>query len=108
MKRSKQCPKCASGRIGYIAEQVDADQLTSDGVTTQPTPRAIGASAEQQFTGFFKGGWVYELIGRLEAYVCADCGYHETYVKNPDGVPWDRIGGFTWVNPATVDAGPFR
>jgi len=47
-------------------------------------------------------------VGRLEAYVCADCGYHETYVKEPDAVPWDRIAGFAWVNPPPADTGPFR
>jgi hypothetical protein len=45
-------------------------------------------------------------IGILEAYVCADCGCYESYVKAPDRVMWDEMKGLRWLNPPASRGGP--
>ncbi|GEM_PF-3259855 len=116
MKRSKQCPKCQSLRIGHIAFQVDANdvlvsrderedhqfinaarQAVSRSLGIQRTPRRVDGV-----------GKALPLVGQLEAFVCTECGYHETYVREPKTVPWNDLQGFTWVNPDPVADGPFR
>jgi hypothetical protein len=32
----------------------------------------------------------------IEAFVCADCGYFEEYVKDTGNVPWDKLPHFRW------------
>lgn len=121
MKRTKQCPKCQSLRIGYLPDQPDAD-----GVVTRPdTPgvdpglpafnsvderlpvRALGTSKESVERSWLSLG-LTPLLGRLEAYVCTDCGYHETYVASPATVRWDKLVGFAWVNDPGEPEGPYR
>lgn len=117
MKRSKQCPKCQSLRIGHIAFQVDANdvfvrRLTDDDVqfvrsAGQVVSRSVGiVRTTERVTGF--DGNVRLLVGQLEAYVCTTCGFHETYVRDPGTVDWDDVQGFTWINPEPVPEGPFR
>ena len=47
-------------------------------------------------------------VGVLEAFVCTDCGYVETYVKDPSTVSFEQIRGFTWVNEPNAQRGTFR
>jgi hypothetical protein len=42
----------------------------------------------------------------MEAYVCTSCGYIESYVKDPDKVPFEKLKHFSWVNPPA--GGPCR
>jgi hypothetical protein len=102
MKFDRKCPKCQSTRIGHLETVEDR---THGGSTAQPA--AFGRAARP---GVFEGARVKpnELWGALEAYVCADCGFYETYVKEPDMVPFDHLEGFSWVNPETEKQGPFR
>lgn len=94
MKASKQCPKCKSLRIGYLETQLDLAH----------------AGPAQGYVGKGPGSiWRHEFIGALEAYVCADCGYHESYVKDVAAVRWERVEGFRWVNEDPgPGSGPFR
>lgn len=48
------------------------------------------------------------LVGPLEAYVCTECGYYETYVKELDEIEWDKLVGFSWINSKPPQGGPFR
>jgi predicted nucleic-acid-binding Zn-ribbon protein len=115
LKKTRQCPKCSSLRVGYLAEQPDAEKVLDAGDSLGPfTPeidassRAVGYSANTIDTGFWDHGHIRLLIGKLEAYLCADCGYHETYVKDPDSVAWEKLRGFAWLNPETDGSGPYR
>jgi hypothetical protein len=113
MKRTKHCPKCQSRRIGHLAEQLDRDDNVvgsgkDAGVMHEARSRAVGYVAEERDTGFFNYGVVRPVVGKLEAYVCTDCGYHESYVVEPRTIEWDRLVGFSWVNPETGTDGPFR
>lgn len=88
MKASRQCPKCTSKRIGFL--EMQADQTKGS-----PTGRALG------FTGAYDGyigQSKRDPIGLLEAYVCMDCGYHESYVTAPDRLQWQQLAGFHYVN----------
>jgi len=83
MKRSRRCPKCDSSRIGHL------DHL----------PDTMGSETEigEQAIGLVVRNSGAQKVGRLEAYVCADCGLLEVYVHEPAAVPFDEIVGFEWV-----------
>ncbi len=122
MKRTKQCPKCQSLTIGYLPSQPDADSVVIEpaiegldpsmpahaGDASQVAHRALGLSRRSVFTGYFAHGEVTPMIGRLETYVCTECGYHETYVASPATIEWDKLAGFTWVNERPRNIGPYR
>ena len=46
--------------------------------------------------------------GMLEAFVCTECGYLETYVKDPTTVPFEKLRGFSWLNEPNAQRGTFR
>ncbi len=93
MKQSKRCPKCGSRRIGHLACLPD----TFGHQETITTERALG-------TALVDGKRTR--IGHLEAYVCANCGYLEEYVADPQRTPFDSIEGFSWVRGAPPS--PYR
>ena len=104
MKASKQCPKCDSLRVGYL-ERVH-DQTVHDEASKSPW-----AYASKKVGVIESSGWLRsyeEGHGLLEAYLCADCGYYETYVKSPEDVPYEKLQGFHWLNPEPPEEGPYR
>lgn len=113
MKRTKQCPKCESRRIGYLPQQPDLDNVAmlDNGQIGDPDEhvhgRPIGVGGTRN-TGILAWGNVRMFVGTLEAYVCTDCGYYETYAADPKAVPWATIQGFRWVHPDPAETGPFR
>ena len=98
MKRSKQCPKCGSLRVGRIEHVVTVDEGADGQVQLRPIP--VG-----RFAG--RGGDTNVPIGPLEAFLCADCGYYELYLREPRSVPYENIPGFTWLNSLGPSA-PYR
>ncbi len=97
MKRSKQCPKCESLRVGYLPSQPDAAH-------GKVSARTVGNDlAQKSMWNIYRG-----LSGTLEAYMCADCGYYESYVKDVGLVELENLDGFRWVNPAKPKADPYR
>ncbi len=97
MKVSKQCPKCQSSRVGYLEQVYDRE----DHYLTEAT---LGVQVK-------KKNWLYgqnEEKGTFEAYVCADCGYYETYVKDPSSLPFEDLEGFQWLNPEHATGGAYR
>lgn len=80
MRYSKICPKCNSRRIGHLEHVVDWDRGAVE--------RRLAQGRVGRMTAY----------GRVEAYICVDCGYFEEYVKEPGKVPWNRVDGFSWVN----------
>ena len=96
MKASKQCPKCDSLRIGYL------ETVTDLGNNNAPLNAVVGRTTPSS--------WISnsEVHGELEAYLCADCGYFEHYVKSPESVPYDKLEGFHWLNPEPPEEGPYR
>ena len=104
MKASKQCPKCDSLRIGYFEKVYDR-------VHGQGEAPAVSSHMPQSAGVVEKRGWLITKLvgtGEMEAYLCADCGYFEQYVKDPENVPYDKLEGFHWLNPESSEAGPYR
>lgn len=97
MKRTKQCPKCESLRIGYLPSQPDVAH-------GRVAERAVGNDPDRESMWNLHRG----LAGTLEAYLCADCGYYESFVKDIERVQLDKLEGFRWVNPETPEPTPYR
>jgi hypothetical protein len=92
MKQSRRCPKCQSARIGHL------DRLPD---TLGPETRVVWRHLALE-----REGGVLRATGRIEAYVCTECGYLETYVVEAHRLPFDRLEGFSWVGEAV--GGPYR
>lgn len=97
MKANAQCPKCQSLKIGILENLWDS----------------IGPEKDQKETiGRTRwGGPVFFTQvprGEVEAYVCTECGYYETYVKDPSSVPFESMVGFRWINEPAPPEGPYR
>jgi hypothetical protein len=96
MKASKQCPKCHGHRVGHLENVTDKD---------------VGHETAVLGFSHVRGKWLGdsgEAVGSLEAYLCAECGYYETYVKDPGSVPYDEMKGFHWVNDPPPPEGAYR
>jgi len=116
MKSNKQCPKCKSLRIGLLSTQGPDDTLKGESeivdVRTRgghghiSNPFAIGLGPTKATTETVTR--TVESFHELEAYICADCGYFESYVRTPDEVPWNDLVSFRWVNAAPPREGPYR
>jgi hypothetical protein len=48
---------------------------------------------------------VHHVPGDFEAFICGDCGYFETYLKDPSALI-RQLQGFRWLN--TEQDGPYR
>lgn len=100
MKESKQCPKCHSLEIGYMERMYEFCEAPSS--SGHPfAPVSVGymktEAAEREIP-----------VGHIEAFICTKCGYYETYVKDPESVPFQFLEGFRWLNPHPRDSGPYR
>lgn len=89
--RSGKCPKCKGFRVGQL------EARWNEGAEGQFVPLFLGVDAE-----------TWKAMGVLEAYVCAECGYLETYVRTPEKIPFDALEGFRWLNEEPQREGPFR
>ncbi len=95
MKRDGRCPKCQGERILHIESSRPEE------------PRMLVRRAER--VGILGGsGHVLEGVGRVEAYVCAGCGYLEEYIARPESIPWDDVVGASWVETKSKREGPYR
>ena len=102
MTESRQCPKCSSLNIGHFDTVSDYD-MASLQRSQKPRPSAVSAISNR---AIFVLDWLPQ--GELEAYLCTDCGYYEQYVKDVQAPPYDKLEGFTWVNPEHTQEGPYR
>lgn len=98
MRDSLRCPKCQSARIGHLERVEDQDG-------DKPTRTRSLATG---YSGTLFTGGMRRHAAEVEAWVCADCGFFEEYVKNPDGVKWDQLPGFRWAREPDDGDGPFR
>lgn len=89
--KSGLCLKCRSESVGRLSSLPDTGKSE-----TETHWQAVGTLPDGA------------RVGVLEAYVCTKCGYLETYVKQPDQVPFEKITGFKWVNTSPDAAGPYR
>ncbi|MBX3274879.1 MAG: hypothetical protein KF729_31740 [Sandaracinaceae bacterium] len=89
MKRTWQCPKCASDRIGYL------ESLPDGAYGKASVDRKI---AMEQVGNVF-GVVAHQPAGEVEAFVCTSCGYFEEYVRDPQAIDWSKVKGFRWCRP---------
>lgn len=94
MKHSGRCPKCAAERILHIESSRPEEPRML--VRRAPTVGILGGD-----------GHVLEGVGRVEAFVCAECGYLEEYIVRPKSIPWDDVIGASWVEPPKREE-PYR
>lgn len=92
MKTSKQCPKCQSLRVGHL------EDVPEHHVGEIARPKNLFGGNEKY----------YSPIGRFEAYLCAQCGFYETYIKTPNAIPFEELDGFNWINDVVPPDGPYR
>ena len=100
MKKSKQCPKCDSLRIGCMNIHPGGDRVGM----MKDVEVVLETEGKKQLWFADK-----QEIGDLEAFVCTKCGYYESYVRSPERFNWEALEGFHWVNPPPQDGpGPYR
>jgi len=98
MKRTGICTKCSGRRVIRLAVVPDASDFTGSSGSVNDrqgyahTPRMILPTTDG------------EVAGATEAYVCAECGWFEEYLANPEKIAWDNIAG-AW---ARHNAPPYR
>lgn len=100
MKDSKQCPKCNGLRIGYL------ENLPDENAAGTASTQAIGTSDVLEGSSLF-GRYVHSRHD-IEAYLCTDCGFLESYVKSPKTIPYESLKGFRWANPQSPPEGAYR
>jgi len=83
MKKTWQCPKCGSDRVGYLEKPV------GDG--GDYGVRKVGRVPAMMGT--------VKSVGEMEAFVCTSCGYFEEYVKEPASIQWSELEDFRWCRP---------
>jgi len=85
MRTSQQCPKCQSRKL-FVVDPVrlPVRELNDPGNPVQGT-RVVPTTAAVTC------GVVKTVIeaGRIEAWVCAECGYLEYYAKNASSSLWE-------------------
>jgi predicted RNA-binding Zn-ribbon protein involved in translation (DUF1610 family) len=87
MKQTHVCPKCSANEVIYVPRIRDSQQST------------LALHVEP--------GWVETTLhGRVEAYVCAACGFTELYAVDPALIPLDQIPGAKRLGP--VPRPPYR
>ena len=104
MKRTKKCPKCSSLRVGLLSSQ---PEISGEYHGTIARPAVVVALTRPGFW-LTKPKPVTERAGTLEAYICTECGYHESYVVAPTEMPWNSVEHFTFLNPEVEEQGPYR
>jgi len=93
MRQTKRCPKCSGSRIGVVTGVFDHWKISLGAMADSLglPPDAVGTSQSDL---------------ERTAYLCADCGYYETYVSHPEKIDYGQLRGkFAWLNPP---AAPFR
>ncbi|MDH5508318.1 MAG: hypothetical protein OEZ02_13930 [Anaerolineae bacterium] len=101
MKTTAVCPKCSSKKIGYLENVIHRTDTMGDSYPVKghaPAPLGEGRTTS---TGILKVTTIAP-VGQLEAYFCADCGFYETYVKQPSTIDFASIVGFKWAGAASA------
>ena len=113
MKQTGTCPKCQGQRVMHVHAVADAGDWVGTGTgnlstrsATHPVPRRVLLHRRAEKGVFGGASESHDLTGEVEAYVCADCGYFEEYLKNPEQIPWAEIAHATPWKPR--QGGPFR
>jgi hypothetical protein len=115
MKLTGTCPKCDGKRILRIDRVADTADWSGSGEGDLQQRSGFAPVARRILlrrttsVGLFGGtSESFELAGEVEAYACADCGYFEEYLRDPQRIDWGAIVGAYPHTPKTGSGGPFR
>lgn len=101
MKKTRQCPKCDSLKIGFLPNALP-ELLQEDPVSPrheEDPPQRLNP-IEQMLAQS-------RIVDRLEAFICTDCGFYEMYLGHPESMRFEQVDGFRWLN-AAQGANPYR
>ncbi len=109
MKQGR-CPICDSPQLGALESLADLAGSPSyqavgtidyraEWVEVQHDPQKQQSQQYQRHRGAKRT----TKAGTVEVLVCGECGRVETYVQDPQWLPFERLRGFTWVNPGVEE-----
>ena len=99
MKKTGICPKCDSQKIGFIENVLNKTQGTVGSRQVVGYPKApVGITRSETSSGFLGSIVRNTSAGELEAFFCTECGFFETYIKNPAELDYEKIEGFKMIN----------
>ena len=79
MRTTHTCPKCHAQEVLFLPQIADRDDDNS--------VRPLVAHVVHY-------DWKDDVeVGKIQAYVCRDCGYTELYTENASALPVDHIPG---------------
>jgi hypothetical protein len=79
MRTSHRCPKCSHNEILFVPQLADRD----DARNIRPLVVHV-----------LEFDWRDDAeFGRIQAYVCRQCGFTELYTTEPQALPVDKIPG---------------
>ena len=85
MRATHACPKCKNQVVLFLPQIADRD----DDDNVRPLSAHVVHYA-----------WKDDVeVGKLQAYVCAECGYTELYTKEARQIPWEKIPGAKRLTP---------
>ena len=103
--KTGQCPSCDGGRIGRL-ESLPEETHAGASYQALGTMRYPPTRTFRRRTAPARApGKKITKAGTVEALVCSSCGRLETYVQDPQWVPFERLNGFSWISNPPADGG---
>jgi predicted nucleic-acid-binding Zn-ribbon protein len=100
MRATLSCPKCSGHKFAVTDEFRQPDQGVSDLTKPLPAVTVVAHRPDEDRTG----PWARKTAGKLETWICLECGFTELYAKG-----LDEIESLAKQHPDRVrvlDAGP--
>ena len=104
--KTGRCPGCDSTRIGALEclPEETRGGASYQALATMPyRPTSVDKAGKE--TKAARSARTTTKAGTLEVVVCSRCGRLETYVQDPQWVPFERLNGFSWISNPPADGG---
>jgi predicted nucleic-acid-binding Zn-ribbon protein len=86
MRTTHTCPKCSHKEVIFLPQIADRD----DDDDVKPLSAHV-----------VHFDWKDDVeVGRMQAYVCHNCGYTELYTNEARQLPWQKVPGAKLLTPA--------
>jgi hypothetical protein len=107
MRESGRCPTCFGEKIAYLECLLDQREsyLALGTMSYRPVwvEGATIAAGDPAKVTTHKGSKTTTKAGTVEVFICAECGRLESYVQDPQWVPFERLNAFAWIGAAEDD-----
>jgi hypothetical protein len=100
--KTGRCPSCYSTRIGAL-ECLPEETASYQALGTISYKPTWVQPASDGKTKTARGSTTTTKAGTLEVVLCGRCGRLETYVQDPQWVPFERLRGFSWASVPPTD-----